>query len=320
MSNDIIKNKNESCFRELLECDNLFGKVELHFEPRDTYECRPFDEIRPPRSVDVYCRKCSRFKTKTLIEPMGIKRVSTVISATLMTVLENINPEIAPELAIGIVEECGFFSEFYQEITKKGTMIVEYNCPTCNDKTSYFISHIDSGFDSIIIQKVATYPPIRPTPDKVVADELKRMGLLEIYRQGRSSEQYGHGIGAHAYYRRIVENIIDHLLEEVLSKDNQLRTLFDSQGGKMKTESKIDAISDYYEKEFGIKMFKSLHQYYVTLSEGIHSRSDKDCLVYAEVLRGGVEQIILDIFNAKRRESVQKMHIDKINALKSKQT
>lgn len=35
------------------------------------------------------------------------------------------------------------------------------------------------------------------------------------YKKGLICESHGYGIGAHAYYRRIVENIVNWLLEQV---------------------------------------------------------------------------------------------------------
>ena len=63
------------------------------------------------------------------------------------------------------------------------------------------------------VMKVGQYPPwsIEPEPSVKVA-----LGVhLEDYKKGKINESQGYGVGAFAYYRRIVENLIDDLLNDI---------------------------------------------------------------------------------------------------------
>src|SRR5262245_14512595 len=87
---------------------------------------------------------------------------------------------------------------------KGSTTIVYYACASCKRFAYRFMFRIDNyGYS---VTKVGQYPPWSIEPPAVIKKALGRH--LPDYRKGLVCESQGYGIGAFAYYRRIVEATI----------------------------------------------------------------------------------------------------------------
>lgn len=87
---------------------------------------------------------------------------------------------------------------------------LKYLCQSCRSFLRYFL--VRFGPDGHL-EKVGQFP----APDVTCDPEIERLlgDNAVFYKRGLRSEAHGFGIGAFAYYRRIVEEIIDDLLEQV---------------------------------------------------------------------------------------------------------
>ncbi len=111
-----------------------------------------------------------------------------------------------------------------------------------------------------------------------------------FYRKGLICESQGYGIGAFGYYRRIVEEIIDGLLDEIaeLLTESELLEYQDALAKTKETtvtQEKIDLVKDLLPpilRPEGMNPLSALHS---ALSEGLHAESDEECLEYAENCR-----------------------------------
>lgn len=110
------------------------------------------------------------------------------------------------------------------------------------------------------------------------------------YRKGLICESQGYGIGAFGYYRRIVEEVIDKLLDDIaeLLKEDDL-ALYQDALRKTKetivTQEKIELVKDLLPpilRPEGMNPLSALHS---ALSEGLHAGTDEECLEYAETCR-----------------------------------
>lgn len=118
------------------------------------------------------------------------------------------------------------------------------------------------------------------------------------YHKGLVCESQGYGIGAFGYYRRIVEEIIDSLLDEIadLLTEQELSQYQDALSKTKKTivtQEKIDLVKDLLPpilRPEGMNPLATLHS---ALSEGLHAESDEQCLEYAETCR----QILIFLVN-----------------------
>lgn len=175
--------------------------------------------------------------------------------------------------------------------------LVESLCASCKDYFQFFILYFDEELKYVM--KVGQFPSWSISIEKHLE---KVLGKHEnIYRKGRVCESQGYGIGAYAYYRRIVENIIDDLLklieglfDEDTEKKRFVEALKDVQASTV-AKDKIALVKELLPPTIrpdGMNPLSILHD---TLSAGIHVMSDEECLEKAidirEILIYLVEQI-----------------------------
>ena len=111
-----------------------------------------------------------------------------------------------------------------------------------------------------------------------------------ILKKGLICESQGYGIGAFGYYRRIVEETIDKLFDEIadlLSEDelDVYRVALEKTKETIVTAEKIELVKDLLPailRPDGMNPLAALHS---ALSQGLHAESDEDCLDLAENCR-----------------------------------
>ena len=86
-----------------------------------------------------------------------------------------------------------------------------YICAGCNEFVRVFLVKVSDNLDYLM--KVGQYPGIEISIDEDVKKSLGN--YVDIYQKGLICERNGYGIGAYSYYRRIVELIIDELLDDI---------------------------------------------------------------------------------------------------------
>ncbi len=112
-----------------------------------------------------------------------------------------------------------------------GTFLVEYTCSGCD----YCVLQFYVRFLADAVLKVGQTPPWSIEPTAMVKKAVGK--YVDLYKKGLTSEAFSYGIGAHAYFRRIVELVIEDLLEaiEELIPDNE-RALYQAALAKAKEE------------------------------------------------------------------------------------
>ena len=185
-----------------------------------------------------------------------------------------------------------------------------YKCASCNDFERHFFIEINSK--KKFLRKVGQVPPW----DIAVERELHSIlgDFVKYYKNGLISEFHGYGIGAYAYYRRIIEGIIDFLLDqigELLEKEDEeeyKEALVKTKKTK-DTQEKIKLVYDLLPSILNPQEFNPLKTIYKVLSEGIHGRSDEDCLADAEILRETTLFLVKEVLRSKeeRKQFTEKM-------------
>lgn len=110
------------------------------------------------------------------------------------------------------------------------------------------------------------------------------------FKRGLVCESQGYGIGAFSYYRRIVEEIIDGLLDEIAgllsgSDFNAYQEALEKTKRTIVTADKIVLVKDLLPpilRPEGMNPLSALHS---ALSQGLHAESDESCLELAEHCR-----------------------------------
>jgi hypothetical protein len=137
--------------------------------------------------------------------------------------------------------------------------------------------------------KLGEVPPFGP---QVPARVISLIGPdREIFLKGRRAENHGLGIGAFAYYRRVVENQKGRIIQEMAKVAKKLEApesdlkLFEIAATETQFSSAIDKIKTAIPSALRIDSHNPLTLLHDALSDGLHARSDEECLEYAREIR-----------------------------------
>jgi hypothetical protein len=142
--------------------------------------------------------------------------------------------------------------------------------------------------NGLYIKKVGQDPPWDITMNRNLAKELGEHA--DYYKRGLICESQSYGIGAFAYYRRIVEEIIDKLLAEIpnlmtgAEKEKYLEALKQVKTTR-RVDEKIKLVKDLLPPILKPNGMNPLQVLYGPLSEGLHGKTDEQCVVMAESVR-----------------------------------
>lgn len=168
----------------------------------------------------------------------------------------------------------------------------------------------------IFIQKVGASPERKVSPNNIVIKFLDRESGNWYYK-GISSIKDNYGIGALAYFRRIIEKELIHIIEEI--KDLPDAHTLDIQS-LLDEHNKQPAVTTIYENIFQHlpNSLKSLGENPIKLlynqtSEGLHSMTETDAMEKAKGIQQLLEFVIVKINEEKSNIKSLK---DTIRALK----
>ncbi len=177
------------------------------------------------------------------------------------------------------------------------TRDIVYNCKSCGKFNRYFMLQFGQDAEGTFVMKVGQAPAWDISPDPALAKLLGERS--DYYRKALVCESQSYGIGAFSYYRRIVEEIIDELLNEIsdlIEGDEQkarfLATVEEAKKTKI-SQDKIAFVKDALPSSLrpgGMNPLSVLHE---VLSEGLHARSDADCME----LSSNVRKILIFLVN-----------------------
>lgn len=188
----------------------------------------------------------------------------------------------------------------YSNVVAAGKVIrAKYHCMGCKNFNRYFFIEIDK--DSKWIRKVGQLPAWDISIDSEIRNLLGKE-RSDIYQKGLINESQSYGIGAFAYYRRIVEDVIDELLETIsIMIDEKNKEEYKEALDKVKEshngEEKIKAVYDLLPERLVPNGNNPLKILYKILSKGIHSDSDEECLRNAEKIRVILKFLIKEVKN-----------------------
>jgi len=185
----------------------------------------------------------------------------------------------------GCLQTFNMSNEYYQNYsyddTSSGRVVrITYLCAACKKYERFFLLQFAENY----VTKVGQYPPWEIVPDKNLSELLGEH--QDYYKKGLVCESQGYGIGAYAYYRRIVESIIDQLLDSIVDliaeseKEHYLKALRQTKETTIAQE-KIDLVKDLLPEILRPDGMNPLNLLHSTLSEGLHAKTDEECLEIA---------------------------------------
>lgn len=191
------------------------------------------------------------------------------------------------------------------------TFRLRYLCAGCGKRLLLFFvefgqTTIKNGKEEKIshwIRKIGQNPPWEIDIDKKLESVLGSNS--DFYKKGLVSESQNYGIGAYAYYRRIVEDIIDTLLVSISDlidnqreKEKYTKALDKTKEAK-NAEQKIELIKDLLPPSLRPDDINPLDVIYASLSEGLHGKTDEECLELADSIRKSLVFLVNQLLSQK---------------------
>jgi hypothetical protein len=170
---------------------------------------------------------------------------------------------------------------------------LDYECKNCKDGyrfcKRFCLAIIGEGMTGAV-QKIGEYPAYNPITSRKVYDLIGE-NHRELFLKGRRAELRGLGIGAFAYYRRIVDDQKDTIIDRLekvakrLGASEDALRVFASARAQDQFTSAIKEIKDALPSALFIAGQNPLTILYDALSDGIHELSDEECLMHARTVR-----------------------------------
>jgi uncharacterized protein YjaG (DUF416 family) len=116
------------------------------------------------------------------------------------------------------------------------------------------------------------------------------LAITDPWTRGLICESQSYGIGAFAYYRRIVEEIIEKLLEDIpnlMSGEERQKYPAALQQVKQtrRADEKIKLVKDLLSEVLKPSGMNPLDMLFEALSEGLHGEIDDQCVELAQQVR-----------------------------------
>lgn len=168
--------------------------------------------------------------------------------------------------------------------------IILYRCSHCMVNTkSYAILYVNDDLVDVYCVKLGEYPNFgQPLPSKLI----NMVGPdRELFLKGRRCEIQGLGIASFAYYRRVIEDQKVRLFDEIIKVTKLLEPesplIEELQKAKNETQftKSMKDIKTALPQILLIKGENPLSLLHSALSDGLHAKSDEECLEDASSIR-----------------------------------
>ena len=189
-----------------------------------------------------------------------------------------------------------------------------YTCRNCGDKRAYY--HFiwqEKEIESIFV-KVGQYPPLAIEPSPQLTKSLGPENA-DLYKKALINANFNHGLGAIAYFRRVLENKVNALLDLIAeaaknaqSGSDDLRHI-DGIKNSHRVEDKIKFASKILPAHLKPGGHDPLDQLYTAASGGLHGESDDQCLTIFNEGKFVFEYLFknLTVSNEEAREYVRRL-------------
>jgi hypothetical protein len=184
--------------------------------------------------------------------------------------------------------------------------VVEYLCTHCGQESIYlWFKQANTNSQGAggtypvttrsVLRKLGQWPSQQNEPDREVSKALSQP-LLDFFKKGLTSLNHGYGLGALAYFRRVVEDastvLIDLFAERAAAEGDQAAAdTIRAAKGAGHVEDRLRTAADALPTSLRPGGVNPLSVLYTHYSRGIHGLSDDECLVVAQRLYFAVEYI-----------------------------
>jgi hypothetical protein len=213
------------------------------------------------------------------------------------------------------------------ECSQHRTLFIQYTCRDCGRWSKTFALILDpekldpdSDVKPTVLTaiKLGEYPPFGSHLAKRLQDLLSKTDL-ELYRKGLRTEREGHGIGAAAYFRRVVDNQWKALVKKLRDAAEKLGTpreklkVFEEALAQPQFSTAVDMLKDAIPAKLLILDGRNpLTLLYRPLSVQIHHLSDEQCLQQAADIRVVLNETFDNISRVLRDDETLKAAVSRL--------
>jgi len=201
---------------------------------------------------------------------------------------------------------------------------VSYICSNCqkSDKIYSLAAQREPKSPSGECYKFGELPAFGPpTPARLIS-------LIgpdrDLFLQGRRCENQGLGIGAFVYYRRVVENQKNRILDEIIKVSTKLSAPAEMvrhlEAAKAETQfsKALSSVKDAIPQALLINGHNPLTLLHSALSDGLHDKSDDTCLEIASSVRIVLSELSERLAQALKDEAGLNNALTRLMAAKTK--
>ena len=171
-----------------------------------------------------------------------------------------------------------------------GHCFLRYVCRNCGQTSKNFALRLDvdrdtSGRALKLGEEPQFGPPLPARLQRLIQPH------RDLFLKGFQSENRGLGIGAFAYYRRVVENEKDRLIGEIIKVCGKvaggaaLIPVLEKARKQTQFTTAVEDIADGIPDALRISGHNPLTLLHSALSKGLHNKSDEECLDAAHAIR-----------------------------------
>jgi hypothetical protein len=177
-------------------------------------------------------------------------------------------------------------------LTERWTRVfLHYSCSNCRSRSKIFaiMARWNTVADVGEAAKLGEWPPYGPQVSLGIISILGKN--KDMFLLGRRAEIQGLGIGALAYYRRVVESQKDHIINEIIklmqrtnSSESQIEILKSAKKEKQFKKA-VELISDTMPRALLINDYNPLALLDQAMTKGTYVEKDSDALKLATAIR-----------------------------------
>lgn len=262
-----------------------------------------------------------------VLEPINVKEFFEKVPPDRMTLVKELAKKevgshgtsyrfLLPVLELHCTtESCNgvrFFEPVDSENLRPGELeehFITFKCRNCKKVTKTYALRSLLKKDEVGggLFKFGEHPPFGPpTPARVISI---LGGEREYYLKGRRAENQGLGIAAFAYYRRVVENQKNKILDEIIRVSVKIgaskEILDDLDAAKKETQfsKAVAAVKHGIPQALLVNGHNPLTLLHSALSEGLHAQTDDQCLELATSIRVVLSELVDRLANALKEEA-----------------
>jgi hypothetical protein len=209
-------------------------------------------------------------------------------------------------------------NELYVEPKKSTLDFIDYSCCNCSESVKMYALRVvlaENNKDATFL-KFGEDPPFgTSTPNKVLALFGKDRNY---FLKGRQCENQGLGIGAFAYYRRVVESHKNQIIDEIITvareakADQGLLVELDAAKEEIQFTTSIETIKKALPESLLVLGHNPLKLLHTCLSDGMHDQTDEKCLQIATEIRTVLSKLVERITLARQEQTEFKTAISRL--------